>query len=77
MSNLANGRVNLKFDNSVLVQKSDSSLCSNFILNLYVVCKLNTWQKILANNFTLKNSLFGTVKLVRNRIKSKFTFNSI
>ena len=30
MSNLANDRVNLKFNNSVLVQKSFSSLCSNF-----------------------------------------------
>ena len=30
MSNLANDRVNLKFNNSVLVQKSFSSLYSNF-----------------------------------------------
>ena len=43
MSNLANGRVNLKFNNSVLGQKSVSS--------------------------------FGTVKLVRNAIKTKFTYN--
>ena len=33
MSNLANGRVNLKFKNPVLVQKSFSSLYSNFVLN--------------------------------------------
>ena len=37
MYNLANGRVNLKFSNFVLVQKSISSLCSNFILNLHIV----------------------------------------
>ena len=42
MSILANGRVNLKFNNSVLVQKSVSSLYSNVILNLYIVYELNT-----------------------------------
>ena len=36
MSNLANGRVILKYNNSVLVQKIFSSLCSDFILNLYI-----------------------------------------
>ena len=42
ISNLANGRVNSKFNNFVLVQKSFSSLYSNSILNLYIVYKLNT-----------------------------------
>ena len=42
MSNLANGRVDLKFNNSVLVQKRFSSLYSNFILNLYIAYELNT-----------------------------------
>ena len=43
MSNLANARVNLKFDNFGLVQKIFSSLYRNFILNLYIVYELNTW----------------------------------
>ena len=34
MSNLANGQVILKFNNSILVQKSCSAFYSNFILNL-------------------------------------------
>ena len=75
MSKLPNSRVNPKSNNSVLVQKSFSSLYSNFILNLYIVYELNTWSCNLANNFTLKIVLFGTVKLVRNSIKSKFTYN--
>ena len=75
MSNLANGRVNLKFNNSVLVKKSFSSLYSNFILNLYIVYQLNTWPRNPANNFILKIVLFGTVKLARNTIKSKLTYN--
>ena len=41
-SNLANGGVNLKFYNSLLVQNSLSSLYSNFILNIYIVYELNT-----------------------------------
>ena len=50
MSYLANGTVNLKFNSSILVQRSFSY-------------------------FTLKNCLFGTLRLVRNTIKSKFTYN--
>ena len=75
MSNLANVRLNLKINNSVLVQKKFSSLYSNFLLKLYIVYELNTWPRNPANNFTLKNCLFDTVKLVRNTIKSKFTYN--
>ena len=55
MSYLANGRVNLKFNSSVLVQKIFSSLYNNFIINLYTVYKLNTWPCNSTNNFTLKN----------------------
>ena len=41
MSNLANGRVILKSNNSVLVQKSFFSYYSNFILNLYIAYEVN------------------------------------
>ena len=75
MSSLANGRVILKFSNSVLVQKTFSSLYNNFILNLYTVYELSTWPRNPDNNFTLKIILFGTVKLTRNADKSKFTYN--
>ena len=75
MSYLANGRVNLKFNNSALVQKTFSLLYSHFILNLYIVYELNTMPRNPTNNFTLKQCLFGTVKLTRNADKSKFTYN--
>ena len=42
MFNLANDRVNLKSNNSVLVKKCFSSLYSNFILKLYIVYELYT-----------------------------------
>ena len=50
MSNLGNNKVILKFNNSVLVQKSFSSMYSNFILNLYILCELNTWPYNPTNN---------------------------
>ena len=65
----------LKFNSSVLVEKFFCSLYSKFILNLRTVYELNTWPRNPTKNFTLKDSLFGTVKLVRNKIKSKFTYN--
>ena len=75
MSNLANGRVILKFNIPVLVQSIFSSLYSNFIINLYIVCELINGPRNPTNNFTLKNGLFGTVKLTRNADKNKFSYN--
>ena len=75
MSCLANGRVKLKFNNSVSVQKKFSLLYSHFILSLYIVYELNTMSRNPTNNFTRKHCLFGTVKLTRNADKSKFTYN--
>ena len=75
MSDLANGRIILKFNHSVLVQKRSSSLYSNFISTLYIVYELNNWPCIPTNSFPLKNCLFGTVKSVRNTIKNKFNYN--
>ena len=76
MSKLANGRVKSKFKNSALVQKSFSSLYSNFILSLYIVYELNTWPSNPSNKFTLTHCLFATLKLARNADKSYFTCNS-
>ena len=70
MSNFAN--LTILF--SVLVQKN-SSLFSNFIFNLYIVYELNNWPRNPTNNFSLENCSFGTVKSVRNTIKSKFIYN--
>ena len=48
------------------MQKKNSLVQSNFISNLYIVDELNNWL-----HFTLKNCLYGTVKLTRNADKSK------
>ena len=67
MSNLGNGRIILKFNNSVLVQQNYSSLYSNFILNLHIVPEINNWLRNPSNDFIIKNCLFGTVKLRKKR----------
>ena len=63
ISNLANARVKLKFDNSVLVQISLSSLYSNFMFNLEIVCEWNTWAGNPAKNFTLKKLFIWYIQI--------------
>ena len=74
MPNLANSRVTLKSNNSVLVQESYSSMYRNYILNLYIAYELNNWPRNPTNNFPLKYCLFGPVKLTRNVDKRKFIY---
>ena len=38
--------------------------------------KLNNWPRNITNNYALKIDFFGTVKLLRNAIKSKFIYKS-
>ena len=42
---------------------------------LFAALELNNWPHNPANNFLLKDSFFGTVKLVRNETKSKFIYD--
>ena len=45
------------------------------MLNVYIVYELNVWSPNPTDNFPLENCLFGTVKLARTAIKSKFIYN--
>ena len=54
ISNLANGRVILKFSHFVFVKKIFSLFYSNFNLNLYIVYELNNGSRNLTNKLTLK-----------------------
>ena len=42
---------------------------------LYRVYELNNWLRNTADNFTLENCLFGTIKIIINADKNKFTYN--
>ena len=65
MPSLANDRVILKFNFSVLVQKFSTWVYNNFILNLYIAYELNNWPRSPTKNFPVKNCLFVTFKLAR------------
>ena len=73
MSNLANSRISLKFNNFVLAQKSFSSLYSNFILNLYIVFELNNWPLNPTNDFSLKNFIWYSQ--ISKKSNGKFIYN--
>ena len=48
---------------------------SNLILDSCIAYELNNWRHNSTKHFLLKNCLFGTIKLAKNAIKSKFTHN--
>ena len=56
------------------MKKKHVVLCTCIVTlsHLYIIYELNDWSRNPTNNFPLKICLFGTVKLVRNTIKSKF-----
>ena len=53
ISNLANDRVSIKFNKSVSMQQSPSSLYNQFILSSYMVYNFNNLQNNPNNNFIL------------------------
>ena len=75
MYNSRNGRIILKSNNSVLVQKNNSLLHSDFIFSSCIVQKLNDWSRNPSIDFTNKNYLCGIVKLTRNAIEKKLNYN--
>ena len=57
------------------MQKSSFLLYSNLTLSLHIVYELNSWPRNQTNTFPIKKCLFGIVKLIRNTIKTKCTYN--
>ena len=55
MSNVTNGRVMLRFNNSVLVQKRSSSLYSNCIFNFRIIFELSNFPGNPTKTFPPKN----------------------
>ena len=55
MSNVTNGRVMLRFNNSVLVQKRSSSTYSNFIFNFRIIFELSNFPGNPTKTFPPKN----------------------
>ena len=64
----------VKFKGICLKQKIVSFLYKK-IINLYISYKLDEWSKDLNTDFTLRNCLFGAVKLTENADPDKYEYN--
>ena len=45
------------------------------MLNLFIVYKLDTWSQDLNGHFTLKDCLFGSVKITKNADSDKYSYS--
>ena len=64
----------LKFDEDPLAVEQNNYLTK--IANVYIAYDLEAWPKILLNNFTLKNCLFGGTNIVKkNSDKEKYVYS--
>ena len=68
-----NSRIRLELKGSYL--KRDKTLSTpNNVVNLYIVYELNIWWQDLNAEFTLKDRLFGAVKLIKNANPNKHSY---
>ena len=66
---LSRHKVGIKFDKDPLVIEQNNYTTKK--VNVSIVFDLDTWPKILRNNFKLKNCLFGATTIVKNSDKEK------
>ena len=64
----------LVFKGSCLKQKKATNTPPNRI-NFIIVYELDTWSRSLNSDFTLKDCLFGGVKLAKNVDLDKYVYN--
>ena len=70
-----NSRIKLKFKGSCLKQDKASFTPKN-VVSLFIVYELdNTWPRDLNTDFTLKNCLFGSLKLTKNADSDKYSYS--
>ena len=69
-----NSRVKLEFKGSFLKQDEALFTIKN-VLNLYIVYELNIRPQNVNAEFTLKDCLFGAVKLIKNANPNKYSYS--
>ena len=69
-----NSKIRLKFKESCLKQEDKAAFTPNNIVNLFIVFNLDRWSRDLNTDFTLKDCLFGAVKLTKNADPDKYKF---
>ena len=70
-----NGRIGPKFKGDCLVQDK-WSFTQRYVVNLFIVYKLDTWLRDLNLNFTLGDYLFGAMNLIKNADPDEYEYSS-
>ena len=68
-------RLRLRFEGSCLKQEDTKTFTPNSVVNLFIVYKLDTWSQDLNGDFTLKDCLFGSVKITKNADSDKYSYS--
>ena len=67
-------KLRLRFERSCL-KEDKAPFTPNNVVNLFIVCELDRWSRDLNTDFTLKECLYGTVKLTKNADPDKYKYS--
>ena len=68
-------RLRLRFEGSCLKQGNTTSFDPNNVVNLFIIYELDIWSRDLNAKFTLKDCLFGNVKITKNADPDKYSYS--
>ena len=68
-----NSKIRLEFNRSCLKQEDIAAYTPNSVVNLYIVYELNIYSQDLNAKFTLKDCLFGNVRITKNADPNKYS----
>ena len=69
-------RLGLRFEGSCFKKEDTAPFTLNNVVKLFIIYELNRWPQDLNSNFTLKDCLFGAVKLTKNVNSDKNKYSS-
>ena len=67
-----NSKIRLRFTGSCL-KRDKESFTPNNVVNLFIVYELDKWSQDLNAKFTLKDGLFGNVRIAKNANPNKYS----
>ena len=70
-----NSKIRLKFKGSCLKQEDKAAFTPKNAVNLFIVYELDTWPQDLDTDFTLKDCLFGSVKVPKKADTDKYKYS--
>ena len=70
-----NYKIKLKFEGNCLKQEDKAAFTPKNVVNFFIVYELDAWPRDLNIDFNLGGSLFGGVKLTKNRDPDKYSYS--